>query len=90
MNPLERRHAMRVLVGVKKLGECTVRGLTMRLGLNMGTVIKRLEELERAGLIERKIEDKFPFRNLIKLTSKGMLVADLTEKILELLEVDQK
>lgn len=81
---LEQKHAMKVLAILLER-EMFKGELASKITIGTASIQARVDELVRLGLLEEEPQTVKPFRKIIRLTDKGREVAEMIEKIEEVL-----
>jgi DNA-binding HxlR family transcriptional regulator len=79
----ERRHALKVLMIVRRKGPLTKQDLLAALDVGTNVPMARIRELKAAGLIEEDVEALWPHAHMLRITPMGRDVAELAERMIE-------
>lgn len=83
---LEHTRTVRLLVFLHKKGSVPVSHIRWQIKGGQKTIYDIIKRLREASLIREEIEEEFPWRRVIKLTKKGVQVAQKLEEIQLILE----
>jgi predicted transcriptional regulator len=83
---LEHTRTVRFLVFLHKKGSVPISHIRWQIKGGQKTIYGIIRRLKEASLIYEEVEQEFPWRRVIKLTEKGIQVAEKLEEIQELLE----
>ena len=86
LDAIFKKKVVEILLALKEKPMC-VRELHERIGGNVGTVLRRLDELVEAGIIVEERSQEFPFKRVFALTVRGKNIVGLIAFIKEFLEV---
>ena len=87
MEVLEQSGSIQILLALGKKGPLTLKELKKRVDASMVSMVTAIPKLEEIGLVEERLEDKFPRRKIISLTEKGEIVAEKLNEIERLIKL---
>ncbi len=85
---LEQAHAIKVLLLLRTEGEKTRTQIYRAIGVGEPVLVKRVNELRDAGLLEEHVLDVKPFSKNVQLSKVGRQVANHLAAVEEILEKD--
>jgi DNA-binding PadR family transcriptional regulator len=77
---------VRFLVFLYQKGSVPISHIRWQIKGGQRTIYGIISRLKELGLIKEESEEEFPWRRVIKLTDKGVLVAEKLEEIQAVLE----
>jgi len=83
---LEHTRTMRFLVFLSQKGSVPISHIRWQIKGGQKTIYGIINRLKARDLIKEELEDEFPWRRVIKLTGKGVQIAEKLEEIQALLE----
>jgi len=86
MEALEHTRTIRFLVFLYRKGSVPISHIRWQIKGGQRTIYGIISRLKEINLVKEELEEEFPWRRVIKLTEKGMLVAEKLEEIQAVLE----
>ena len=83
---MEHTRTVRFLVFLYRKGSVPISHIRWQIKGGQRTIYGIIGRLRELGLIKEESEEEFPWRRVIKLTEKGVLVAEKLEEIQAVLE----
>ena len=83
---LEHTRTIKFLIFLSQKGSVPISHIRWQIKGGQRTIYGIISRLKELDLIKEELEEEFPWRRVIKLTEKGMLVAEKLEEIQAVLE----